>query len=277
MATQALNLPSSSAIARKDTRTLLHRLANPSPGVAMALAVSVLALPSAFLAFSSRLDVVSTGLADGAELGNYAADHIDPRLAHAIMARMLNKGPLFHFTPAGLAARPDRSVTVAVRVDDETASAITVRALQHNTSRALSTPPALSMSSTAYNLGLSRGYQSFGQSGQAFNLKADTHRLDNLPDLNAAVVGTDDPAHLNPAARLAPHISLDEHNLPGRAPRTLESVGEQSVDVGGSYRLTRNIDVTASLRYSQDRDRMKALTDGKADAQAVFVGTQFRF
>ena len=260
-------------------RSLNNQLTNTRPAVVMGLAVSLLALPSAMLAFSGRLDGVSSGLGDGGALANYAADHIDPRLARAIVARMLNKGPMFHFTPAGLAARPDRSVTVAVRVDDETASAITVRASPRSAPRALATPPTLTMSSTAYNLGLSRGYQGFGQAGQAgqaFNLKSDTHRLDNLPDLNA-YASSDDTARTAAAARLAPRIALDERDRPGRAPRTLESVGEQSVDVGGSYRLTRNIDVTASLRYSQDRDRLKALSDGKGDAQAVFVGTQFRF
>ena len=70
---------------------------------------------------------------------------------------------------------------------------------------------------------------------------------------------------------------LGEHERPGRAPRTLESVGEQSVDLGGSYRLTRNIDVTAGVRYSQDRDRIVPPAEAKADNQAVYVGTQFRF
>ena len=48
-------------------------------------------------------------------------------------------------------------------------------------------------------------------------------------------------------------------------------------DVGGAYRVTRNLDVTAGVRYSQDRERLKPLTDGKQDSQAVYVGTQFRF
>jgi opacity protein-like surface antigen len=70
---------------------------------------------------------------------------------------------------------------------------------------------------------------------------------------------------------------LNERDRAGRAPRTLESVGEQSVDLGGSYRLTPRIDVTAGVRYSQDRDRLKPPSETKADNQAVYVGTQFRF
>ena len=49
------------------------------------------------------------------------------------------------------------------------------------------------------------------------------------------------------------------------------------MDLGGSYRLTRNFDVTAGVRYSSERDRLRPLTDGKQDSQAVYVGTKFRF
>jgi hypothetical protein len=31
------------------------------------------------------------------------------------------------------------------------------------------------------------------------------------------------------------------------------------------------------VRYSQERERLRPLTDGKQDSQAVYVGTQFRF
>jgi hypothetical protein len=57
----------------------------------------------------------------------------------------------------------------------------------------------------------------------------------------------------------------------------LESLGEQTVDLGGAYRVTRNLDVTAGVRLSQDRDRLAPLTDSVQDSQAVYVGTQFRF
>jgi opacity protein-like surface antigen len=71
---------------------------------------------------------------------------------------------------------------------------------------------------------------------------------------------------------------VDEKQAAGRAPRTFAGEGEDQVDVGGSYRLTRNLNVTAGVRYSQqDRERLHPLTDGKQDNQAVYVGTQFRF
>jgi hypothetical protein len=70
---------------------------------------------------------------------------------------------------------------------------------------------------------------------------------------------------------------MDDRDQAGRAPRTLEGQGDYQLDVGGSYRLTRNLNVTAGVRYSPERDRLRPLTDGKQDNQAVYVGTQFRF
>ena len=40
--------------------------------------------------------------------------------------------------------------------------------------------------------------------------------------------------------------------------------------------LTKNIDVTAGVRYKSD-DRIEPLTDTRRDSQAVYVGTAFRF
>ena len=46
----------------------------------------------------------------------------------------------------------------------------------------------------------------------------------------------------------------------------------------GSYSLTRNLDVTAGVRYERsERERLPRLTDDRRDSQAVYVGTAFRF
>lgn len=245
----------------------------PRPALVMVVAVSMLALPSAVLAFSTRFDVPQ---ADFAANQDFAPGQVDPQLARARAAqRMQGKGPLFRFTPAGLAARPDRSVTVAVRVDEATARTIVVR----GPSLSARTPPSgpvVRIAPTAYNLGLSRGYQNFAGSAQTYSLPGGGEaRRQDLPDISALV--RSESGSSGSDARLIPHISLGERERPGRSPRTLEGAGEQSVDLGGAYRVTRNLDVTAGVRYSQDRDRLKPALDGKADSQAVFVGTQFRF
>jgi len=77
-------------------------------------------------------------------------------------------------------------------------------------------------------------------------------------------------------SRFAGKIALQHEEKLGSAPRTHDALGEQSVDVAESYRLTRNLDVTAGLRYSQQHDRLTSV-NGPQDSQAVYVGTQFRF
>jgi hypothetical protein len=192
------------------------------------------------------------------------------QLARAIPIRSLAKGPLYPFTPAGTPNRPDRSVTVAVRVDSGAPQMISVRGPripQIADSGAL----PLRIAPTAFNLGVSRGYHNFSQS---LVPQADLRKLD-MPDLNRYSIN---PGTTGGDARLSPRIVIDEKQAAGRAPRTFAGDGEDQVDVGGSYRLTRNINVTAGVRYSQqERERLHPLTDGKQDNQAVYVGTQFRF
>jgi hypothetical protein len=48
-------------------------------------------------------------------------------------------------------------------------------------------------------------------------------------------------------------------------------------EVGGSYRLTGNLDVTGGVRYRVQHDRLQPLADERRDSQAVYVGTAFRF
>lgn len=234
-----------------------------SPALLLSGAVVLLALPSAVLAFSSDFGSEElAGLDAHSSMANFLPARVDPRLARAITVPGLTSGQAFHFTPAGSATRPDRSVTVAVRVDEVGAHAILVRAPRDNQALA-----ALRIAPTAYSLGVSRGFQSFTMPG-------DARRIDG-PDLASfslhSGAAPDEPSRLN--ARIA----FDQREKTGRAPRTLEANGEQTVDVGGSYRLTGNLNVTAGVRYSQERDRVAPVIDGQKDGQAVYVGTQFRF
>lgn len=239
-------------------------------GLMLAGAVGALALPSAVLAFSTGISVRPADSPEQTEaMHSVSAPKVDPNLAQAISMRMIPKGQAFRFTPAGTASRPDRSITVAVRVDADSARAISVR-------KSLDAKPALAgispvrISPTAFNLGVSRGYQNFGQSAAV----VPQIRKIEMPDLSAFRPGSsakDDPS------RFSTRLSVDERENTGRAPRTFETAGQQTVDLGGSYRVTGNLNVTAGVRYSQERDRLAPLTDGKQDSQAVYVGTQFRF
>ena len=235
----------------------------------LAGAVGLLALPSAVLAFSSRFAEMPVATVADSGIETIVPGRIDPRLARSIAVRALGRGQLFHFTPASTPLRPGREVTVAVRLDAAGARSILVRApLQAEGSAPVAS--ALRIAPMAYNLGVSRGYKSFAP-GQA--VPSDIRKLD-LPDLASFQAK---PGAKGGEGRFAPRIALDERANAGRAPRTFEGDGEQTVDVGGSYRVGRNLNVTAGVRYSQERDRLAPLVDGKQDGQAVYVGTQFRF
>ena len=229
--------------------------------------VSALALPSAVLAVSSGLEPPKIFEMPQSAESRFVPATVDPRLARSITVRTLSKGRLFRFTPAATPSQSDRSVTVAVRVDARNASAFGTKP-QLVANDAGGSQGLLRLAPNGYSLGVTRGYKSFAQ-----NLGISGEKID-IPDLASYKPGTS--AKGDPA-RFSPRIALDEKLKPGSAPRTFEGEAEQTVDLGGSYRLTRNLNVTAGVRYSSERDRLVPLTDGRQDSQAVYVGTQFRF
>lgn len=239
-----------------------------SAGLLLAGAVVSASFPSAGLALGGfKADMVS--IAARGSFASFTPASVDPALARMIAERVSSKGRLMRFTPAGAANRPDRSVTVAIRVDAETARAISVRtavaAAQGEPGRGLG---ALVLTPTRYNLGVARGYKSFAQPV----VQSEIQRIE-MPDLATFAPEKDNPA----AGRFSPRIAIDaKGNLPA-ATGLVEGPARKSVDVGGSYRVLRNLDLTAGVRYSQERDRLDPLTDGRQDSQAVYIGTQFRF
>ncbi|MEO0644299.1 MAG: hypothetical protein AAFY47_12925, partial [Pseudomonadota bacterium] len=78
-------------------------------------------------------------------------------------------------------------------------------------------------------------------------------------------------------SRLQPRIELEDERLTGRSVNTLDDLGAQTVDVGGSFRISPKVDVTAGVRLSQERERLDPLTNSVQDSQAVYVGTQIKF
>lgn len=252
-----------------------HRLSMPAVrtpvilGGAVGLALFV--APTVTSAFSSGFDTAPVSLAARGGIGSFTPASVDERLASQITVRALKSGKLFRFTPAGSDGRPNRSVTVAVRVDSLSAQGFSVRKTLADASSAAGASQ-VRIAPMAFNLGLARGYASFATPAASASPLKDMQRID-MPDLAQFKVAT--PA--SKPSRFAPRIEAEGRDQAGRAPRTLEGQGDYQVDLGGSYRLTRNLNVTAGVRYSPERDRLLPLTDGKQDNQAVYVGTQFRF
>lgn len=238
---------------------------NSAAGLLLAGTVGLLALPSAVLALSTRFDPQPLGDGEVAASDGFRPAVVDPRLARSIAVRTLAQGHTFRFTPAATPTRMDRSLTVAVRLDSPVTRQIVVR----GAAPIVSPASGLTIAPTAYSLGAARGYKAFAQSP----VGSDAHKpeMPNLAAYSLAPGAPSDPA------RFAPRIELDERARAGRTPRTLEGQGDQTVDLGGSYRVAGNLNVTAGVRYSSERNRIDPLINGKQDNQAVYVGTQFRF
>lgn len=190
--------------------------------------------------------------------GSFTPSSADPRLA-ALFARGGLESRAFRFTPSE--ARNTRAVTVAVRARSNRGALVGDRA-------EAMTPATVGLAPIAYNLGLSVGWRRFAMTGDV--AKVD---LPGLPEggRERAEVGV---SYSLP--RLTTRVRAGADRAIGAAPQIAGVDRSYSLDVGGSYALTRNLDVTAGVRYRSDRERI-ARVDDRRDSQAVYVGTAFRF
>ena len=248
-------------------------------------AMLAVALPTGVLAFGS-VDHGGPSLSMPDRIA-FTPASADPGIAAMIARNSGSLARMMRFTPAGATAAPgERAVTVAVRIDRKTAKALTANAVIAAPTQAAETATgALSVTPTRYNLGIARGYGGFAaaSSAAATVAAAPTRPATslsrslseaNIPDLSefrpsAAARGED--------SRFGARIALDEDRRADRASDSRDNIGDQLLDVGGSYRLTRNLDITAGVRYEQDRDLTPLPDVEQQDSQAVYVGTQFRF
>ena len=189
-------------------------------------------------------------------LGSFTPAAANPRVA-AAFARSGFGSAGFHFTPSS-APGSRRAVTVAVR-----ARAATKAEAERIAYVAM---PAIAPS--AYNLGVSVGWKQFALSGDL--AKVDPGVLPGgreAVDLGLSYSGRQWSTRL----QLAADRSL------GNQPRLIGNDQSYSVDLGGSYALSRNLEVTGGVRYRLQRDRLENIADDRRDSQAVYVGTAFRF
>ncbi len=196
-------------------------------------------------------------------IGSFTPAAADPRLAAALSRSGLSATG-FRFTPSEQQSKR-QDVTVAVR-------ARTARGgdALRTASVTIPTVAAASMQPIAYNLGMSVGWKRFAVSG-------DVSRVDlgALPGSREAV----DLGVSYTGKRLSGRVQARADKPAGTEPRLVADAPSYSVDLGTSYSLTRNFDVTAGVRYRADEERLRMpqLTDTRRDSQAVYVGTAFRF
>lgn len=224
----------------------------------LAIALSPAIAASTDLRAKSRVSLNARG-----GLGSFTPASADPRLA-ALLARSGVASSGFRFTPASTSVRLNRSVTVAVRADLGGAKGSGDRA-------SLVTPVAAAgIAPVAYNLGVAVGWKRFALSGDVAKV-----------DLGGALGGREavDLGVSYTARKLTTRVAVGADQATRDTPRALAQGGGYSVAMSGSYSLTRNIDLTAGLRYrAADREqRVASLADTRRDSQAVYIGTAFKF
>lgn len=193
-------------------------------------------------------------------IGAFTPAAADPRLA-AALARAGTGTANFRFTPSDTRSDGNRAITVAVRASrtgGETGRLAAGVA-----------PASLSMTPTAYSLGAAVGWKRFALSGDMtrVDLGAQPGSREAF-DLGVSYVGN------RASARVKASTDRPLAGSPRIAGGDLSSY---SLDVGGSYSVTRNLAVTAGVRYKSEGDRLQRLRDDRRDSQALYVGTAFRF
>lgn len=191
-------------------------------------------------------------------IGTFTPAAADPKLA-AVLARSGLPESGFRFTPSEARRGTSRAVTVAVRA----------RSTRNRPDRdAIAAAPSVALAPIAYNLGVSVGWKRFALSGDLTRVE-----LTGQPgsreraDIGVSYTGK----------RLSGRILANSDRPLADTPVLIGDKPSYSIDVGGSYSLTRNLDVTAGVRYKSERDRLPKIADDRRDSQAVYVGTAFRF
>lgn len=182
----------------------------------------------------------------------------DPRLA-AIFA---NGGPSvanFKFTPAAAKGRPSQ-LRVAVRARGAASPSRPVEVAVAS--------PLTGLAPAQYDLGLAVGWKRLAVSG---DVSKSTSYDPAIGSRETAVVGVS-----YNLKRFTGRVAVGgERNETRITP--LARPDSYSLDVGGSYNISRNIALTGGVRYKIERDQIPALADTHRDSKSVYVGTAFKF
>lgn len=244
---------------------------NAAFAAALLAAGSLVLSPVMVPAFAKPLEKAS--VKSKSWLNTFTPSGVDSRLAAKFAATSGSADSRFPFTLAGSGGNRNRTIIVAARANSRlTAGAVSVR------SAIASEPGAgngLRLSTVDYRLTASKGWQGFA--------------LPSAPKLAAKVPLTElgqnglgkgnfrlDETAKKPS-KFSTNIKLDQSREAAPPARGSAAAGDYKLDVGGSFSISRKIDVTAGVRYASENDRVLPTADNRKDSEAVYVGTKIRF
>ena len=194
-------------------------------------------------------------------LSSFTPANADPKLAAALAGKSLSLTD-FKFTPAPAKGRPSQ-VRVAIRARASTPAQAAIAQASAPTGALNALTPS------SYNLGVAVGWRRFAVAGDVAKVKDADPAIGGR---ESAVVGVS-----YSLSRFTGRVAVGADKSDGHALPALRRGDTYSLDVGGSYSLSRRVAVTGGVRYNIERDRLTALQDDRRDSQAVYVGTAFKF
>ena len=226
--------------------------------LALALAASAMVMtPAIGLAAAGKQRPPAISLSFD-NISKFTPASADPRLA----AMFANRGASiadFKFTPAAAKGRPSQ-LRVAVRASGAPTQARPVEVAVAS--------PTTGLAPAQYDLGLAVGWKRLAVAGDVTRSSS--------PD---PVIGTRETAVVGVSYNLKKFTGRvavgGERNESRIAPLTRPD--SYSLDVGGSYNISRNIALTGGVRYKIERDEIPALAEDRRDSKSVYVGTAFKF
>jgi len=190
---------------------------------------------------------------------SFTPANADPRLAAALSGKGLSLTD-FKFTPAPAKGRPSQ-VRVAIRA--RTTAPTTLADAN------AATPAVSALAPTSYNLGVAIGWRRFAVAGDVAKVRDADPAVGGR---ESAIVGVS-----YSLKRFTGRVAVGAERTAGVPLPALRKPDNYSLDVGGSYSLSKRIALTGGVRYNIERERQTALQDDRRDSQAVYVGTAFKF
>ena len=193
----------------------------------------------------------------------------DSVLAQKFSATQIAPTARFPFTPATAGEGRNRTITVAARANSRlTAGAVSIRNVIAPSE--VGAGKGLRLAAVDYRLTASKGWQGFAlPKARAHAAKAP------LSDVGKSSFRLDEQAQK--PSKFSTKIKLDQNKEMAPPARGSAASGDYKLDVGGSFSISRKIDVTAGVRYASENDRVIPLADNRKDSEAVYVGTKIRF
>ncbi|HEX7742273.1 MAG TPA: hypothetical protein VF442_07545 [Sphingobium sp.] len=165
----------------------------------------------------------------------------------------------FRFTPTSGSMSGQRSVTVMVRAGDDR---VTVAR----------TLDPINIAPVAFSLNNAHNWRKFALPESTGRKELDPVSIDQLAGAKNFSLDQDRKT------RFSTKVMIESRREPGQAVHSPAADKDYSLDLASSYSLTRNLNVTAGLRYNNSvAGRLTPMTDERQDNQAVYLGTVFKF